>query len=257
MNMKIVILAGGFGTRLSEFTDLIPKPMVEIGGKPILVHIMEHYMSYGFNDFVIALGYKQDYVKTYFSNYRLYKNDFSIDFYTDTLSVINQKNLDFKMTLVDTGLNTMTGGRLKRLSKILGDQTFMMTYGDGLCDVDISKLVDFHKNHKKMITMTAVRPNARFGEIKFENDIVSKFEEKPQLHDGWINGGFFVINSSFLDFIVSDEIMLEREPLSTAASMKELVAFRHEGFWQCMDSKKDYDYLQSLLKDGKAPWLKG
>ena len=254
--MKVVLLAGGFGTRISEFTESIPKPMIEIGGKPILIHIIEHYMTHGFNEFVIALGYKQEYIKNYFANFRLLRNDYCIDFSTNSINLLNQDSVNLKITLVDTGLNTMTGGRLKRLAPIVGKETFMLTYGDGLCDIDINNLVDFHKKHNRMITMTAVRPIARFGELKFDGNRVIQFEEKPQLHDGWINGGYFVISPEFINLIESDQTMFEREPLSLAATNNELMAFKYEGFWQCMDSKKDYDYLQGLCKNGNAPWIK-
>ena len=251
--MKVVILAGGFGTRLAEFTEVIPKPMVEIGGKPILWHIMKRYAHYDHKDFFIALGYKSEIVKDYFLNYRNLSSDLSINLATGNVKSLREEPIDWNVTLVDTGRDTMTGGRLKRLQSYLAGERFMLTYGDGLSDIDIDALIAFHESHGKMITMTAVRPSARFGELKLNGDKVESFVEKPQLHDGWINGGFFVIEPKFIDFIAGDSIMLERDPLERAASLDELMAYRHEGYWQCMDTKRDHDLLQSLLIKG-APW---
>jgi glucose-1-phosphate cytidylyltransferase len=224
--MKIVILAGGFGTRISEYTKKIPKPMVMVNKKPIIVHIMEHYSKYGFNDFVIALGYKGSVIKNYFK----------------------KKKFNWKIDLVDTGLKTMTGGRLKRLKKILGKDSFFMTYGDGISDIDLNKLLKFHKKNKKLVTLTAVRPPARFGAIKLVGNKVKLFKEKHKIHEGWINGGFFVIEPSFLSYIEDDNTFLEREPLETAGKKGQLYAFRHNGFWQCMDTKRDKEYLEEILK---------
>ena len=232
--MKTVILAGGFGTRLSEYTDTIPKPMVQIGSKPILHHIMEFYASYGHKDFYVALGYKGDVIKKYFQNI----------------------NNDWKINLIDTGQNSMTGGRLKRLQKNIGKETFMLTYGDGLSNININDLISFHKSHGKMVTISAVRPPARFGALKLKDSEVVSFKEKSQLTESWINGGFFVIEPKFFDMLLNDQTVLEKEPLEKVASMKELAAFRHEGFWQCMDHKLDKDLLDQMVKEKKAPWIK-
>jgi glucose-1-phosphate cytidylyltransferase len=251
--MKVVLLAGGFGTRLAEFTDVIPKPMVEIGGKPIIWHIMKRYAHFNHKDFFVALGYKSETVKDYFLNYRNLNSDLSIDLSTGRVESLREESIDWNVTLVDTGRDTMTGGRLKRMQKYLAGERFMLTYGDGLSDIDINSLVDFHESHGKMVTMTAVRPTARFGELELDGNKVDSFIEKPQLHGGWINGGFFVIEPEFLDLISDDSIMLERQPLELASTRGELMAYRHEGFWQCMDTKRDHDFLQSLLLNG-APW---
>ena len=211
--MKVVILAGGFGTRLSEYTESIPKPMVEIGGKPIIWHIMKRYADYGYKDFVIALGYKADVIKNYFASYHLGQNDYTVNLSSGQTVMSSSGGLDWNVTLVDTGLNTMTGGRIKRLRKHLKDESFMLTYGDGVADIDIKKLVEYHSNSNNLVTLTAVRPTARFGELKLNNNLVTAFQEKSQLNVGWINGGFFVCESEMLDFIADDTVMLEREPL--------------------------------------------
>ncbi len=224
--MKVVILAGGFGTRISEYTKTIPKPMIKINNKPILVHIMEHYAKYGFKDFIVALGYKGSIIKKYF---KTNKYDWNID-------------------LVETGLNTMTGGRLKRLKKYLKKEKFLMTYGDGISDVNIKKLVNFHDKNKKLITLTAVRPPARFGALKINGSLVKYFKEKSSMDEGWINGGFFVIESKFINYIKNDKTFLEREPLEIVTKKKQLVAFKHKGFWHCMDSKRDKEKLEEILK---------
>jgi glucose-1-phosphate cytidylyltransferase len=225
--MKVVILAGGFGTRISEYTKTIPKPMIMINKKPIMVHIMEHYAKYGFTDFYIALGYKGSVIKKYFKNT---KSKWSIN-------------------LIDTGLKTMTGGRLKKLKKILGKETFLMTYGDGLSDVNLTELLKFHNKNKKLVTLTAVRPPARFGAIKLKGDKVKAFKEKDKMDEGWINGGFFVMEPNFLNLIKNDQTFLEKEPLEKVSSQSQLMAFKHEGFWQCMDSKKDKDTLEKILQN--------
>ena len=225
--MKVVILAGGLGTRLSEYTKSIPKPMVKINGKPILLHIIEHYLKYGFDNFYIALGYKGKIIKQYFKNI---------------------KNLKYKVHLIETGLNTMTGGRLKRLKKQIGNETFLLTYGDGISDVNLNQLVKFHKKNKKLITLTAVRPPARFGAIKIIGNKVKTFKEKSKLDEGWINGGFFVIEPKFLNYIKGDSTFLERDPLEQASRKKQLFAYKHNGFWQCMDTKRDKDKLEKILK---------
>jgi glucose-1-phosphate cytidylyltransferase len=224
--MKVVILAGGFGTRISEYTKTIPKPMIKIKKKPILRLIIDHYKRYGFKDFYIALGYKGDYIKKYFK-----KN----------------KVPGCKINLVDTGKKTMTGGRLKRLKKLITNQTFMMTYGDGVSNVNLKKLLNFHKKNKKLVTLTAVRPPARFGAIRISNKFVSYFKEKSKLDEGWINGGFFVIEPEFLNFIKNDKTFLEKEPLEKISKKKQLIAYKHHDFWQCMDTKRDKDYLEKII----------
>ena len=225
--MKVVILAGGFGTRISEYTKTIPKPMITINKKPIIVHIMEHYFKHGFSDFYIALGYKSSVIKKYFKN----------------------KKFRWNVNLVDTGLKTMTGGRLKRLKKILGNEAFLMTYGDGLSNVNLTKLLKFHNVNKKLVTLTAVRPPARFGAIKLAGNNVKVFKEKEKMDEGWINGGFFVMESKFLNYIKNDNTFLEKEPLERASKEGQLSAFKHEGFWQCMDTKRDRDKLEKILKE--------
>ena len=227
--MKVVILAGGYGTRLSEYTKTIPKPMINVGGKPIIFHIMKHYSNYGFKDFYIALGYKGEIIKKFFK----------------------KKFFNWNVNLIDTGTKTMTGGRLKRMQKHIGNETFMMTYGDGLSDVNIKKLLRFHKKNKRLVTLTAVRPPARFGAIKFFGNKVKYFKEKSKLDESWINGGFFVMEPSFFKFIKNDKTYLEREPLEKITKKKQLLAFKHKGFWQCMDTKRDKDYLNSILKSKK------
>ena len=227
--MKVILLAGGFGTRLSEYTKTIPKPMIDIGGKPILLHIMKHYAKYGFKDFYIALGYRGEIIKKFF----------------------NKKFFDWNINLIETGKNTMTGGRLKRLKKYIGKETFMMTYGDGLSNVNLKNLLKFHKKNKKLVTLTAVRPPARFGALKLKGQRVSYFKEKAKLDEGWINGGFFVMEPEFFKFINNDNTYLEREPLETVTKKKQLAAFKHEGFWQCMDTKRDKDKLNKILNSKK------
>ena len=224
--MKVVILAGGYGTRISEYSKTVPKPMIKIGGHPMIFHIMKHYSKYGFKDFIIALGYKGDVLKKFFK----------------------KKFYNWNIQLINTGKNTMTGGRLKRLKKYLEHETFMLTYGDGLSDVNLKSLLYFHKKNKKIMTLTAVRPPARFGAIKINNNYVSYFKEKSKLDEGWINGGFFVIEPKFLKYIKNDKTYLEREPLEKITKKKQLVAFKHHKFWQCMDTKRDKDYLEKILK---------
>ena len=230
--MKTIILAGGLGTRLSEYTSSIPKPMVEIGGKPMLWHIMNLYAKYNYKDFSVALGYKGEIIKEYFSN----------------------KHKDWNVDLIDTGKNTMTGGRVKRLQKYIGKETCMLTYGDGIADVNINSLLAFHKSHKKLITVTAVRTPARFGAIKMKDNKVISFKEKSKVDEGWINGGFFVIEPDFFDFIDGDSTYLERDPLEKAVKEGELCAYKHNGFWQCMDTKRDKDNLEEIYEKG-APWI--
>ena len=232
--MKVVILAGGYGTRISEYTKTIPKPMIKINGVPLIEYIIKHYSSYGHNDFYIALGYKGEVIQEYFKNFK--------------------KN--WKINLIDTGSNTMTGGRLKKLEKYLSNETFLLTYGDGISDININEKIKFHKNHKKIVTISAVRPPARFGSLTLNGSSVTNFKEKQQLGESWINGGFFVINPSFFKLLEGDNTVLEKEPLEKVTELKEINAFRHEGFWQCMDHKLDKDYLDQLIIDQKAPWIK-
>ena len=253
--MKVFILAGGLGTRLSEFTGLIPKPMIKVGGKPILWHIMQTFASFNHKDFYIALGYKSEVIKEFFLNYRALNSDFTIDLKSGDITSDQKDFTDWRVTLLNTGENTMTGGRAKRMATFANNETIMLTYGDGVADIDINKLLSFHKSHKKMITMTAVRPAARFGELKLDGNKVVSFEEKPQMNDGWVNGGYFVIEPAFFNLIDGDSTLLEREPLERAVSMGELMAYRHEGFWQCMDTKRDHELLESLWTQG-APWVK-
>jgi len=232
--MKVVILAGGFGTRLSEYTDSIPKPMVPIGDKPMIEHIMGIYAGYGHKEFYVALGYKGEVIKEHFKNFKK----------------------DWKINLIDTGADTYTGGRLKRLEKYLSKETFLLTYGDGLSNIDINELIKFHESHKKIITISAVRPPARFGSLSLKGSEVLKFKEKTQLGESWINGGFFVINPKFFNFLRGDETVLESAPLEKVTDLKEIKAFKHEGFWQCMDHKLDKDLLDQMVKENKAPWIK-
>ncbi len=253
--MKTIILAGGFGTRFSEYTEFIPKPLIHIKDKPILWHIMKSYAQYGHKEFYIALGYKGEKIKSYFLNYKILNSDFSIDLNSGDIAEFKKNNDDWKISLIDTGEKTLTGGRAKRVKKFFEDETCMLTYGDGLSDVDINKLIEFHKNHGKMVTMTAVRPTARFGELEIKKNVVTRFDEKPQLHDGWINGGFFIIEPEFFN-LISDQDMLERAPLKKAVNMGELMCYQHEGFWQCMDSKRDHELLESLCEGGTFPWIK-
>jgi len=254
--MKVVILAGGYGTRISEETDVKPKPMIMIGGKPILWHIMKIYSAHGFNEFVILLGYKGYYIKEYFANYFLHQSDITIDMQTNEMQVHNNSSEPWKVTLVDTGLDTMTGGRIKRAQKYIGDDTFLLTYGDGVSDIDIAKSVEFHKNHNKSITMTAIQPEARFGNLDIDvNNEVNRFIEKPKNESGWINGGFFVCEKEIFDYISEDEdCIFEMEPLQKLAIDGEMVAFKHSGFWQPMDTLRDNQKLNQLWRDSNAPW---
>ena len=255
--MKVVILAGGFGTRLAEYTSLIPKPMVPIGNKPMLVHIMEIYASHGFNEFVIALGYKSEVIKEYFLNYYALNSDFEVDLKNGSIKYINEVDKDWKVQLIDTGLNSMTGGRIKRLSSIIGDNTFMLTYGDAVSSVNIKELVNFHKKSGKLATVTAVHPIARFGELAMDGrNNVKSFSEKTQINSGWINGGFFVFEPKVFDLIENDSTVLEKKPLEWLANNSQLNAYKHDGFWQCMDTVRERDNLEEIWKSGNAPWKK-
>ena len=251
--MKVVILAGGFGTRLSEYTESIPKPMVTVGGRPILWHIMKTYAHFGYKDFYLALGYKAEVIKDYFLHYHALNTDFTVDLASGDIQPHQIEETDWRVTLVNTGIETMTGGRIKRLQSFIGDEPFLLTYGDGVADINLNALVNFHKSHGKMVTMSAVRPAARFGDLDFDGDRVSSFQEKPQLHEGWINGGFFVCEPELFNYIDDDTQMLEREPLEKVVQAGELMAYKHDGFWHCMDTKRDRDILESLWSQ-EAPW---
>jgi glucose-1-phosphate cytidylyltransferase len=250
--MKVAILAGGLGTRLAEETSRIPKPMVEIGSKPILWHIMMIYSHFGFNEFAVACGYKGELIKEYFHNFALRNNDYSIRLSDGFTQVLNAKSRDWTVSVIDTGLDTMTGGRVRRLSPFLGEGTFMVTYGDGVGDVDVRRLLDFHRAHGRLATVSAVRPPSRFGALDLDGDCC--FSEKPQIGEGWINGGFFVFEPEVVELIDGDSTVLERGPLETLAARGELVAYRHEGFWQPMDTLREKQLLEQLWMSGKAPW---
>jgi len=251
--MNVVILAGGLGSRLSEETEIKPKPMVEIGERPILWHIMKTYAYYGFREFMIALGYKGDMIKRYFMDHYTLSGSMTIDLATGEVERHEQCNDDWRVRLVDTGMETQTGGRLKRLAPYLQDGTFMLTYGDGVSNVDIGKLLMFHRDHNCIATVTAVRPPARFGELVFEGDLAVSFEEKPQIGEGWINGGYFVFEPGIFDYLDGDQTNLEADVLPKLASDRQLLVYRHEGFWQCMDTLREKRLLESLWQNGK-PW---
>ena len=252
--MKVVILAGGLGTRLAEETEVVPKPMVEIGARPILWHIMRTYAHYGFNEFVVALGYKGEVIKRFFLDYQALNGSIGIDLGSGKLQVHHREVENWKLDLIDTGALTNTGGRVKRLQPWIGNEPFMLTYGDGVCNVDIPRLLAFHKAHGRIATVTAVRPPARFGGLVFDGDIVSDFTEKPQVGEGWINGGFLVFQPEIFDYIAGDDSSLESHALEKLAEDRQLVAYRHGEFWQCMDTLRDKRLLQSLWDKGEAPW---
>ena len=252
--MKAVLLAGGFGTRLSEETDLRPKPMVEIGGKPILWHIMKIYSTYGINEFVILLGYKGYYIKEYFANYFLHESDITIDLKDNKIEVLNNSSEPWKVTLLDTGLNSMTGGRIKRAQDFIGDEPFLLTYGDGVANINIDELLKFHKEHGKSMTMTSAQPDGRFGALELESNVVKSFKEKPRGDGSLINGGFFVLNPSVIDLIKDDNTVWEQDPLMALAEKKQLMAYKHSGTWQPMDTLRDKVYLERLWEAGNAPW---
>ena len=252
--MKVGILAGGLGTRLSEETIVKPKPMVEIGDKPMLWHIMSIYASYGFKEFVVALGYKGEIIKDYFLNYLQHARSLSVDLKTGSVSMHDGNHEDWVIHLLDTGAETQTGGRIKRVADFIGNEPFMLTYGDGVSNVDIPRLLDFHHAHGKLATLTAVRPPARFGQMVFDGDRVTQFEEKPQIGEGWINGGFFVLEPQVAKYIEGDATLWEREPLEHLSDNGELMAYRHDGFWQSMDTLRDVHFLNKLWQEGQAPW---
>jgi glucose-1-phosphate cytidylyltransferase len=251
--MKVVILAGGRGTRLAEETATRPKPMVEIGGKPLLWHIMQIYASYGYNDFLVACGHKGEMIKEYFHNYFIHNTDYFIDMRDGTRQVIHTNGIDWRIGVIDTGMETMTGGRILRLRRWIAHETFMVTYGDGVSDVDIAALVAFHRRHGRLATVTAVRPPARFGALALDGDRVAEFSEKPQTGEGWINGGFFVFEPDVISYLRDDQTILEREPLERLAAEGQLMAYRHPGFWQPMDTLRDKELLEALWASG-APW---
>jgi len=254
--MKVVILAGGFGTRISEESDLKPKPMIEIGGKPILWHIMKIYSHYGFNDFIICCGYKGYVIKDYFHHYYLHQTDITIDLRKNEIEYHDSSSEPWRVTLVDTGLNTMTGGRIKRIQPFVGDEPFMLTYGDGVSNIDIQALLDFHKQHKRLATLTAVQPSGKFGALSIDNrNAVMQFQEKPKGDGAWINGGFFVCEPGIFEYIRSgDETIWERQPLEDLSKDGQLGAYKHEGFWQPMDTLRDKNELERLWANGNAPW---
>lgn len=252
--MKVILLAGGFGTRLAEFTEIIPKPMVPIGGRPILWHIMKTFAQYGHKDFYVALGYKAEIIKEYFLNYHALNSDFSVDLVNGMVTPHQVDPVDWRVTLVDTGANSMTGGRVKRMQKFIGNETCLLTYGDGVADINLDALLEFHRSHGKLVTVSAVHPAARFGELELDGSRVVSFQEKPQLQEGWINGGFFVIEPEFFSLIEGDSTLLEREPLEQASKSGQLMAYSHDGFWQCMDTKRDHELLEELWAKGNAPW---
>jgi glucose-1-phosphate cytidylyltransferase len=254
--MKVVILAGGYGTRISEESMTRPKPMIEINGDPILWHIMKEYSHYGFNEFIICAGYKQHIIKEFFANYYLHHSDITFDFSAEnSMTVHNNVVEPWKVTIVDTGLNTLTGGRIKRVRKYIGEQPFLLTYGDGVCDVNITDVVAFHKRHGRLATMTAVQPGGRFGTLKIDgNGVIEQFAEKRKEDGGWINGGYMVLEPQVFDYIEGDSTTFEREPLEKLSEEGQLIAYKYNGFWQCMDTMKDKMYLEELLEENKAPW---
>jgi len=251
--MKVAILAGGFGSRIAEETEIRPKPMVEIGGYPILWHIMRHYAHYGFKDFVIALGYKGEYIKKYFADYCSLSGNVLVDFNTRRIAT-NGDDLDWKVNLIDTGISTNTGGRIKRLASHVADGPFMLTWGDGVSDVNLHELLKFHQSHGKLATLTAVRPAARYGHLDLDGSRIIRFSEKPQTSEGWINGAFFVLQPEVLDYIEGDKTQFEKEPLEKLARDGQLMAFQHESFWQCMDTLREKQILQRLWESDQAPW---
>jgi glucose-1-phosphate cytidylyltransferase len=251
--VNVVILAGGRGSRLNEDSARLPKPMVEIGGKPILWHIMNGYAAQGFRCFLVACGYRAEVIKEYFHNFYVRNSDFAIDLRDGSRTVLNPVGMDWNIAVVDTGLDVMTGGRIRRLRQLIGEQSFMVTYGDGVSDVDLRALLAFHRQHGRIATVTAVRPPSRFGSLALDGDAVCEFSEKPA-GEGWINGGFFVFEPAIFDYLDGDQSILERDPLERLAADGQLMAFRHTGFWQPMDTPRDRVYLESLWAEGRAPW---
>lgn len=252
--MKVGILAGGKGSRLAEETTIKPKPMVEIGGHPIIWHIMKIYAQYGFKDFVVALGYKGEVLKKYMVDYLSLDGNITVDFKTGQVKNQNNSVLDWTVDLVDTGMDTMTGGRIKRLAPFVNNETFMLTWGDGVSDINLKDLLAFHRSHGKLATLTAVRPPARYGHLVFDGDQVKEFNEKPQIGEGWINGAFFVLEPEVFDYVEGDDTQWEREPMERLAQDGQLMAYRHESFWQCMDTLREKHILETLWESGKAPW---
>lgn len=252
--MKVAILAGGFGTRLAEETEIKPKPMVEIGGRPILWHIMKIYAYYGFKDFVIALGYKGEIIKKYMVEYRSMCGNITVNLKNGECKYHEDNGLDWTVELIDTGLHSLTGGRIKRLAPYLNNETFMLTWGDGVSDINLHKLLAFHRSHGKLATLTAVRPQARYGHLELDGDVVAEFSEKPQTGEGWINGAFFVLEPGVFDYIDGDDAQWEKEPLENLAKDGQLMAYRHESFWQCMDTLREKYILEKYWNSEKAPW---
>ena len=255
--MKVVLLAGGFGTRISEESHLRPKPMIEIGGKPILWHIMKYYSSFGFNEFIICCGYKQHVIKEWFANYYLHNSDITLDFTKgNEMTVHNNVAEPWKVTMIDTGLNTMTGGRIKRIQPYVGNEPFMLTYGDGVSNVDLNALVRFHQEHGKIATMTAVNVGQQFGVLEIDKDgTINKFREKNDSDGGVINAGYMVLNPEIFDYIVGDDTVFEKKPLETVAAEGQLKAYMHKGFWKCMDTQRDKEQLEKMIASGEAPWM--
>ena len=255
--MKVVLLAGGYGTRISEESHLKPKPMIEIGGTPILWHIMKYYSSFGFNDFIICCGYKGYVIKEYFADYYLHRSDITFDFQSgkNDITVHNNVSEPWKVTLVDTGLDTMTGGRVARIKQYVGNERFMLTYGDGVSDIDLKALLEFHKKSGGVATLTAIQPGGRFGVLDIKDSKIERFKEKNKEDGGWINGGFMVFEPDVFKYLKDDKTVLEREPLEKLAAEKKLSAYKHNGFWQCMDTLRDRIYLEELIAAKKAPWM--
>ncbi len=252
--MKVGILAGGKGTRLAEETVVKPKPMVEIGGRPIIWHIMQHYAHYGFKEFVVALGYKGEVLKKYMVDYAALSGNLRVDLGSGEINSHGGTQSDWVVDLVETGMETMTGGRIKRLAPYVGDETFMLTWGDGVSDINLKDLLAFHKSHGKLATLTAVRPPARYGHLIFDGDRIAKFDEKPQIGEGWINGAFFVLEPEVFDYVEGDETQWEHEPMERLAADGQLMAYKHESFWQCMDTLREKHILETIWQSGKAPW---
>lgn len=254
--MKAVILAGGYGTRISEESHLKPKPMIPIGGMPILWHIMKCYSYYGINEFIICAGYKQDVIKEWFANYFIHTSDITFNFTSGNEVIVHSKHAEpWKVTVVDTGLDTMTGGRIKRIQKYIGEETFCLTYGDGVCDVNIADLISFHKQEGRIATLTGIQPEGRFGIITFKGNKVSAFREKSKDDTGWINGGFMVLEPAVFDYIDDDSCIFEQEPLIALAKEEQLDCYKHDGFWQCMDTLRDKEKLEKMITQGVAPWM--